>query len=800
MEEDDLLRRLSTFILRIKNSGERYDQKDRRMIRMMKKLRKYIMTQLTREPEAAKRTLQETAKRLLIGFFVLMLLLTAVSRAADTVTVARVKAAKVKRSVLNYVVTGEGTIKAEGEKYLWLYEGARISEILVKEGQPVKEGELLFVYDIQELEVILENLQRELTIAELNLERELLTHEPAPAAEDAQSASRSLKRAELDAKLAQLQLETEKSKIDKAKQEELEAAAEAYLELKEATLGLEEDKEWEINQARKDADRAEEALEELFADKKSAEAVILEYKTAVQNSKVKITVPSPEKGDAVLDHGSIVLDGWEDGAALMNLYNRFNEMPLQLDTQPESLIMDRIDPAAAKAGDEDPLTLAQLHIFLHYYGEQPYKKHLKEIKALLKDLNRAREDYLLAFMTEAETGGFLTTSQKAAYIRAYQDAYEAWMEATEKDRKLCNAITAYGAAIQGDTETVTAEAYEELFSLLYQEDKEKQQAIRSAKELAVSKQEDLKRITLQWERKLSASDKELEKARERESRAQEIYDQIKEKSYNYSEDAQIQENQQGIADRNLEDANEAFEKAKNKDAEIERSNQRKAESDQISGKLLSLEVEKKKEAVDLVEKLLDQEGRVLSPVSGNIRQIDLTVGSKISGAEKVSITMENYGFITQVSRDEVKHLEAGDEINIMLNNNKKTVSAIIESVSPEDEKGMSEITAVLPEGEYNGGSHASFTVNKTSKQYMQTLPLQAVRMDSNQVNYILAIRESNTSLGKELIAYRVNVEVLEKDSRTAAVKAVIDAEDKIIISSSKSIEEGDRVRIDEENK
>lgn len=767
---------------------------------MMKKLRKYIMTQLTREPEAAKRTLQETAKRLLIGFFVLMLLLTAVSRAADTVTVARVKAAKVKRSVLNYVVTGEGTIKAEGEKYLWLYEGARISEILVKEGQPVKEGELLFVYDIQELEVILENLQRELTIAELNLERELLTHEPAPAAEDAQSASRSLKRAELDAKLAQLQLETEKSKIDKAKQEELEAAAEAYLELKEATLGLEEDKEWEINQARKDADRAEEALEELFADKKSAEAVILEYKTAVQNSKVKITVPSPEKGDAVLDHGSIVLDGWEDGAALMNLYNRFNEMPLQLDTQPESLIMDRIDPAAAKAGDEDPLTLAQLHIFLHYYGEQPYKKHLKEIKALLKDLNRAREDYLLAFMTEAETGGFLTTSQKAAYIRAYQDAYEAWMETTEKDRKLCNAITAYGAAIQGDTETVTAEAYEELFSLLYQEDKEKQQAIRSAKELAVSKQEDLNRITLQWERKLSASDKELEKARERESRAQEIYDQIKEKSYNYSEDAQIQENQQEIADRNLEDANEAFEKAKNKDAEIERSNQRKAESDQISGKLLSLEVEKKKEAVDLVEKLLDQEGRVLSPVSGNIRQIDLTVGSKISGAEKVSITMENYGFITQVSRDEVKHLEAGDEINIMLNNNKKTVSAIIESVSPEDEKGMSEITAVLPEGEYNGGSHASFTVNKTSKQYMQTLPLQAVRMDSNQVNYILAIRESNTSLGKELIAYRVNVEVLEKDSRTAAVKAVIDAEDKIIISSSKSIEEGDRVRIDEENK
>ncbi|HCM14309.1 MAG TPA: HlyD family secretion protein, partial [Lachnospiraceae bacterium] len=160
---------------------------------------------------------------------------------------------------------------------------------------------------------------------------------------------------------------------------------------------------------------------------------------------------------------------------------------------------------------------------------------------------------------------------------------------------------------------------------------------------------------------------------------------------------------------------------------------------------------------------------------------------------------EDYEFITQVSKEEAKHLEAGDEIDIMLNHDKKAVTAIIESVGLEDEQGKSEITAAMPEGEYSGGSYASFTVNKTSKQYTQTLPLQAVRMDSNQVNYILAIRESSTSLGKELIAYRVNVEVLEKDSRTAAIKAVISPEDKIIISSSKGIEEGDRVRIDEEN-
>jgi hypothetical protein len=117
-----------------------------------------------------------------------------------------------------------------------------------------------------------------------------------------------------------------------------------------------------------------------------------------------------------------------------------------------------------------------------------------------------------------------------------------------------------------------------------------------------------------------------------------------------------------------------------------------------------------------------------------------------------------------------------------------------------DSAGLSLITAMLPEGEYGEGNIASFTIIKRSKQYQQTIPLQAIRMDANQVNYILVIRESNTSLGNELTAYRINVTILDKDYRTAAVEAPVSPEDNIIISSNKNIEEGDRVRILEENK
>lgn len=766
----------------------------------MKKIKQYILAQLAKEPEAAKSTLQETAKRLLVGFFVLMLLLTGVSRAADSVTVARVRAARIKSGVLNHAVSGEGAIESEAEKYLKLYEGARILEIDVKEGQPVEEGELLFTYDLQDLEKIRETLQRQLTIAELSLEKEMLAQEPAEAADEAEAAQLLVRRAELDAGLAQIKLEEAKSVIDKTKQEELEAADEAYREATAARAELEEDREREVRQAEREGGRAEEALEELYADKKKAEAAISEYRTAVLSSGIKITAPSREdRGEPVFNPDSISFDEREYSATLMNIHNSFSEMLTKSYTQPESLALKPAAAGTEKESGTDPLIQAQIHIFLCYYGEEQYKSHAKEAKGLLKNLNRAREDYQLAFITAAESGAYLTTSQKAAYIRSYEDAYGAWKEFTGKDQELYDAISAYGAAIQSSFEADAASAYEVLLSLVYREDKTKQQAIRSAGELVTAKQEDLERVRLQWDRKLAASDKDLNKAMEKQRKAQEVCDRIQEKSYDYGETLQARESQLESAERALEDARETLEAAKRKDTKTARSNQTKDKINQISDELLTLEVEKQKEEVEAVKELLRQEGQVLSPAAGKIRHIGLSVGSRVTGTEKLSISMEDYGFRAKVSKEDVKHLAAGDEINIRRGNNRKVISAAIESIGQEDAQGLSEITAVLPEGDYTAGEFAGFTVNKTSKQYRQTLPLQAVRIDSNKVNYVLIIGESNTSLGKEQVAYRVNVEVLEKDSQTAAVDIAVGSEDQIIISSSKSIEEGDRVRIYEEN-
>ena len=52
-------------------------------------------------------------------------------------------------------------------------------------------------------------------------------------------------------------------------------------------------------------------------------------------------------------------------------------------------------------------------------------------------------------------------------------------------------------------------------------------------------------------------------------------------------------------------------------------------------------------------------------------------------------------------------------------------------------------------------------------------------------------------LGSVQVAKRVPVRVLEKDKKSAAVASTLRDTDKIIVSSEKYVEEGDRIRIKE---
>ncbi len=128
--------------------------------------------------------------KLLIGFFALMLALTVVSRAADSLTVAKVVTAEAKQASLNHVISAEGTIAASDLVYVDCAEGFQVRKIHVEAGEHVDAGATLFTLDGQAIADQLAQVRDEIAAIDLRLEklRTAADGELRAAAEDARTA------------------------------------------------------------------------------------------------------------------------------------------------------------------------------------------------------------------------------------------------------------------------------------------------------------------------------------------------------------------------------------------------------------------------------------------------------------------------------------------------------------------------------------------------------------------------------------------------------------------------------------
>ena len=73
-------------------------------------------------------------------------------------------------------------------------------------------------------------------------------------------------------------------------------------------------------------------------------------------------------------------------------------------------------------------------------------------------------------------------------------------------------------------------------------------------------------------------------------------------------------------------------------------------------------------------------------------------------------------------------------------------------------------------------------------------PLSALYRGSSGY-YVIEIKEEETVLGAQLIAEYVPVTLIENNEEYAAVEGEISEHSKMVVRASKTIKEGDRVRI-----
>lgn len=152
-------------------------------------------------------------------FFVIMLIFTVLSRAADSVNVVQVQVKTVQNQMISHKVTGTGKVVGTKEQAVFAEENLKVEQVFIQEGQSVKKGDLLFklsmdsiqkawkdkVNEMEELNLKIRDLESQ---TQVNEEKKALEQEWARRSYDisAQGSSISVENARVEVEVAQQKL------------------------------------------------------------------------------------------------------------------------------------------------------------------------------------------------------------------------------------------------------------------------------------------------------------------------------------------------------------------------------------------------------------------------------------------------------------------------------------------------------------------------------------------------------------------------------------------------------------------
>ncbi|WP_320995731.1 HlyD family efflux transporter periplasmic adaptor subunit [Hungatella sp.] len=261
-------------------------------------------------------------------------------------------------------------------------------------------------------------------------------------------------------------------------------------------------------------------------------------------------------------------------------------------------------------------------------------------------------------------------------------------------------------------------------------------------------------------------------------------------------EAQIKAGEKSV--RNLEEALSqaelAVSNARARDAVTAAENQKEQTASGLDRQVKQLDITKAEEQLKALEALEAASGEVTAPVSGVVTELAVVPGKTVTGDELVAIGDGRLKFEGTVEKKLGELITAGTKINLQYGESRRTYEAVVDSVDFLSEEEQAHFTASVQEDTGVLGATAAFSLNLTSRQFTQVIPIAGLRHEWYGY-YILVVKPQKTILGEELTAEKIPVELLEKSSTQAAVQGAFSNTDQLIVSSSRIIEAGDRVRI-----
>ena len=188
----------------------------------------------------------------------------------------------------------------------------------------------------------------------------------------------------------------------------------------------------------------------------------------------------------------------------------------------------------------------------------------------------------------------------------------------------------------------------------------------------------------------------------------------------------------------------------------------------------------------------EEEGRVLSPMSGIITDIYVSTGGRTSDSAVLLLADDSVPcqFKTTLTQEQKKYVGLNDEVSLKLDGSSKEKEATVDYLSESSTMpGNYEVYINLPEGMGVPGLSGTMSRAESGEKHYCCVTPAGVHEEGSR-HYVYVVKERDGILGKEYYAEQVNVMVLDENENWAALEGALNDDSVIISSSTKEVKNG----------
>lgn len=211
--------------------------------------------------------------------------------------------------------------------------------------------------------------------------------------------------------------------------------------------------------------------------------------------------------------------------------------------------------------------------------------------------------------------------------------------------------------------------------------------------------------------------------------------------------------------------------------------------------------DKKDEIAKLKEK--SEGSAIVAPVAGTISNLAYVAGETTKPEEAAAvIQVDGKGYTVSFSatNEQSKKVQVGDVGELQNAWYYEDAMVTLAAIKPDPESnGQKKLLVFHVTGSsIQAGQSLNISVGQRSAEYELTVPNSAIREDKNG-KFILIVESKSGPISNRYIATRVDVEVLASDDNNTAISAGLYGYEYVITTSTKPVEAGKQVRLNENN-